>query len=183
MTFDDAGVVLNLSCLNKINLKKLQIWCESADMDEDFSIPSLEWLVFKVRDSSLAFYMLPDFANLQVLATNSLFAQEIESLSYSSPHLKVLEFVMCFDVETVQEYERMLAALSDLKLEYLGVYFERQIQLQEIKDICPELKVLVLDGDEDVSTELRSFAEQKNIYFEDSDLILNYAYPKHQLFF
>lgn len=148
-------------------------------MDGDFDVPSLEWLVFKVRVSSIE---LPAFPNLRVFATTELFASDIEMLSLSSPHLKVLEFIMCFDVDTVQEYDWMLSALSKFKLEYLGVYAESQIRLQEIKEDCPNLKVLVLDGNENVSSHLRRSAAANNIFFEKSDLILNYAYPKHMLF-
>ena len=174
ISFNENEVV-DLSLLNETKLKKLQLWCERAV--GELSVPSLEWLVIKVRDSWMT---LPTFPNLQVLAVNTLFAEDIENIATQSPLLKVFEFVLHY--ETTEEYVRTLVALSNLKLEYLGVYCERQIRLQGIKNVCHNLKVLVLDGDQEVTSSLRKRAAKKNIYFENSDLIMNYAYPRHNLF-
>lgn len=165
---------VDLSRLAPANLTKLQLWCERAV--GTLQGKTLEWLVMKVRDSWMT---VPMIENLQVLSVNTLFTDDVETIALHSPLLRVFEFGLYY---VPDEYVRVLVALSNIKLEYLGVYCESQLRLQGIKNVCHSLKVLVLDGEQPISENLRSSAAKKNIYFENSEVILKYAYPRHHLF-
>jgi hypothetical protein len=175
MAFDEAGEV-DFNRLKCTKLTKLQVWSERATGDLE-GLP-LEWLVLKVRDS---WTPMPAFPNLRVLAVNTLFLDDIELVARQSPLLKVFEFGIYY--ETISEYVGILLALSTFaELEYLGVFGEKQIHLRGIKDVCGRLKLLILDGEEDISPELRASAKERDIWFDDSSLVMNAAYPRAHLF-
>jgi len=176
MSFNDHDEV-DLDLLNCTKLRKLEICCDSATGTLE-ALPLIEWLVLKVRN-----YWVPmsPLARLRVLCVSTLFVEDVQSISANSPLLNVFEFGLYH--ETAQEKDFVLAALSTLTfLEWVGVYCDHQTELQGIKDACSRLKMLVLDGEEFVPTEMRVAAAKRNIFFDNSDMILNFARPDHSLF-
>lgn len=166
-----TSATFDYGILKTPNLTSLALTCDSVVGE----LPHyhFKFLLITVR-ARYTLMRLPVLPYILMLSVGGLSIQMVKELVETSPDLSVLHFFL-LNCGTPEDRDALLAVLSTSKLEYLGICCDSQLQLIPIKDVCPKLKVLVLEGTEQVTEELRLDATPKNIFFEESITILSKA--------